>query len=92
MSASGALGEVTDGPHELGGSNLFVSDFWRRSGNNIVSRQRTPDTLERKLSNRLDCDGVFDLRQHTRTNQEICPGFASSHSREATLDTVPIAA
>ena len=28
----------------------------------------------------------------TRGLMRICPGFASSHSREATLDTVPMAA
>jgi hypothetical protein len=39
----------------------------------------------------LDLHGVLDFRQHPRT-AKICPGFTSSHSREATLETVPMAA
>ena len=35
---------------------------------------------------------AFSTFISTRELMRICPGFASSHSREATLDTVPIAA
>jgi len=35
---------------------------------------------------------AFSTFVRTRGLMRICPGFASSHSREATLDTVPIAA
>src|SRR6478736_6801193 len=34
---------------------------------------------------------AFSTFINTRGLMRICPGFASSHSREATLDTVPIA-
>ena len=43
-----------------------------------------------RLSHRLDLHGVLDFHQHPRANED-CPGLASSHSREGTLDTVPIA-
>ena len=35
---------------------------------------------------------AFSTFVSTRGLIKICPGFASSHSREATLDTVPMAA
>ena len=35
---------------------------------------------------------AFSTFINTRGLMRICPGLASSHSREATLDTVPIAA
>ena len=35
---------------------------------------------------------AFSTFVSTRGLMRICPGFASSHCREATLDTVPIAA
>jgi hypothetical protein len=50
-----------------------------------------PDPLQLELTDRLDLHGVLDLRQHPGLIR-ICPGFASSRSREATLDTVPMAA
>jgi hypothetical protein len=45
--------------------------MWRLDGEHIVRRQRSPYPLERKLSNRLYCDGALDLRQHPRTNQDL---------------------
>ena len=42
--------------------------------NHIISRQRPPDPLQLKLAHRLDLDGILDLCQHTRTNQDL-PGL-----------------
>ena len=36
--------------------------------------------------------GVLDRHQHTGADRSICPGLASSQSRKATLETVPMAA
>jgi hypothetical protein len=40
-------------------------------GEYIVCRQRTTDTLERKLANGFDGDGVFDRHQNARANQNL---------------------
>jgi hypothetical protein len=37
----------------------------------IIRRQRPPDPLQLELADWLDLDGVLDLRQHTRTNQDL---------------------
>ena len=41
---------------------------------------------------RTACDPAFSTFVSTRGLIKICPGVASSHSREATLETVPMAA
>ena len=44
----------------------------RRFGTKHVRRcQRTSNTLERKLTHRLDRDRVFDRRENTRTDQDL---------------------
>ena len=40
-------------------------------GDDVVSRQRPPDPLQLELTDRLDSDGVFDFRQHPRTNENL---------------------
>jgi len=40
-------------------------------GKHVVSRQSTPDTLERKLLDRLDGHGTLDRHQHARTDQDL---------------------
>ena len=60
-------------------------------GEHIISGKRTATTLERKLSDRLDRDSVFDLQQHARTDQDL-PGLGFGAQPRATLDKVPIAA
>ena len=37
----------------------------------VVCRQGTPDTLERELANRLDCDGILDCHEHTGTDKDL---------------------
>src|SRR5271170_8278949 len=44
---------------------------WRSSGQYIVCRQWTPDTLERKLAHRLDLHCILNLRQHSGANQDL---------------------
>ena len=63
----------------------------RNSGHHIVRRQWPPDALQLELAHGLDFHGVLDRYQHTGADQYL-PGFASSQSREATLETVPMAA
>jgi hypothetical protein len=46
----------------------------RDGTDHVVSRQRPPDPLQLELTDRLDSDGVFDFRQHPRTNQDL-PGL-----------------
>jgi hypothetical protein len=84
---------ITDSLESITGTvrNWRHSRPCRSGRNHIVRRQRTPDPLERKLSDRLDNDGTLHCREHSGTDQNW-PGLASSQSREATLDTVPIAA
>ena len=48
-------------------------------------------TLQLELADRLDLYGISTFVS-TRALMRICPGLASSQSREATLDTVPMAA
>jgi hypothetical protein len=48
-------------------------------GEYIVCRQRTTDTLEHKLANWFDGDGVFDRHQNARANQNLTRlGFVTS--------------
>ena len=70
---------------------LALATVSRYGSNHIIGRQRPPDALQLELTDWLDLHGVLDFI-NTRGLMRICPGFASSHSREATLDTVPIAA
>src|ERR1700726_481496 len=37
----------------------------------VISRQGTPDTLQRELANRIDCDGALDSHQHTGTDEDL---------------------
>ena len=37
----------------------------------IVRRQRPPDPLQLELANWLDLDAVLNLRQHTRTDEDL---------------------
>ncbi len=53
------------------GVALLSSSSCRHCTDHIVRRQGPPDTLERELTHRLDCHGIFDLRQHPRTNQDL---------------------
>jgi hypothetical protein len=46
----------------------LVCDFGSK---HVVSRQRTPDTFERELANRLDCHGVLNRHQHAGTNKDL---------------------
>ena len=39
--------------------------------NHIVRRQWPPDPLQLELADWLDLHGVLDLRQHTRTNEDL---------------------
>jgi hypothetical protein len=43
----------------------------RFRGQHILRRQRTPDTLERKLSHRFDRYGILDCHKYARTNQDL---------------------
>ena len=58
-----------------------------RCAGHIIRRQRPPDPLQLELTHWLDLHGVLTLGL-----MRICPGLASSQRREATLETVPIAA
>ena len=40
--------------------------FLRYGSEYVVSGQRTADTLERKLTHRLDRDGILNCHQHAR--------------------------
>jgi hypothetical protein len=40
-------------------------------GNHIVSRQRSPDPLQLELTHCLDLDGILDLRQHSRADEDL---------------------
>jgi hypothetical protein len=45
--------------------------FSRRGAEHIVRRQRSPDTLQRKLTNRLNFHGILNSHQHTGTDQDL---------------------
>jgi hypothetical protein len=44
------------------------SDFRQCGGEHVVRRQRTPNTLERKLAHGLDRYGIFYCRENARTD------------------------
>src|SRR5262245_51552220 len=72
-------------------SSLIKGRLRLRSGQYIVCRQWPPDPLQLELTNRLDLYGILDLHQHSWADEDLTRlGFV--RSREATLDTVPIAA
>ena len=73
---------------------MLVSYPWDRLRPRQQQHYRPPEAapFQRKLAHRLDLHGILDLRQHPSTIIKICPGFASSHNREAPLDTVPTVA
>ena len=49
-----------------------VSALGLRHGcEHIVCRQRSPYPLERKLTHWLDLHGIFNFRQHPRTDQDL---------------------
>ena len=60
-------------------SILVCTSICRVGGHYVVSRQRTPDTLERKFANGLDCDSILDC------HQPACPdgsrGYCHSRAR-----------
>jgi hypothetical protein len=45
--------------------------FLRFGSEYVVSRQRTPDTLERKFANGLDCDSNLDRHQNARADKDL---------------------
>ena len=65
--------------------------FLGYSGKYVVGRQGPTDAFELKLANWLDVYCILNAIK-TRGLIKICPGLASSQSRDATLDTVPMAA
>ena len=67
------------------------SDFCRYGRKHVVGRQGSTDAFELKFANRFDAYCILDCRHYPRTNED-CPGLASSQSRDATLETVPMAA
>ena len=69
---------------------LWLTSIFCSSANYIVRHQRPSDPFQLEITNRLDLPGVLDLLS-TRALIRICPGLGSSNSREATLDTVPMA-
>ena len=42
-----------------------------KCGDDIVRRQRPPDPLQLELTDWLDLHGVLDLRQHSRTDEDL---------------------
>ena len=46
----------------------LICGFGRK---HVVSRQRTPDPLERELTHRLDCHGILDCHQYARTDEDL---------------------
>ena len=42
-------------------------------GNDVIRRQGSPDPLQLELTDRLDLQGVLDLRQHPWTHQDFAP-------------------
>ena len=47
------------------------SSACRNRADHIVSRQRAPDPLQLELADRLDLDGVLDVHQHSRTDEDL---------------------
>jgi hypothetical protein len=46
-------------------------EFVSRCGDHIIRRQRPPDPLQLELADRLDLYGIFDLRQHSRADEDL---------------------
>jgi hypothetical protein len=82
--------ELSEGLQHLG-SKVHSSEYQQTSicvhapqicgfgGEYIAYRQRTTDTLERKLAKGFDGDGVFDHHQNGRANQNLTRlGFVTS--------------
>src|SRR5262249_53941357 len=67
--ASGAGGRA--GQPLLRASQNNVPESSRYACEYIVRCQWPPDPLQLELADRLDCDGVLDLRQHARTNEYL---------------------
>ncbi len=67
------------------------SDFCRYGGKHVVGRQGSTDAFELKFADWFDAYSSSTAIK-TRGLMRICPGLASSQSRDATLDTVPMAA
>ena len=65
-----------------------ASSLYGCGSDHIVSRQGPPDPLQPELAHGLDLDRTVSTRGLIR----ICPGLRSSQRREATLDTLPMAA
>jgi hypothetical protein len=51
--------------------SFVCTSICRVGGQYVVSRQRTPDTLERKFANGLDCDSILDRHQDTRADEDL---------------------
>src|SRR5262249_20221423 len=52
------------------GGNV-IRAHWLYSANHIVRQHRPPDPLQLELTDRLDLDGVLDLHQNSRTDQDL---------------------
>ena len=46
-------------------------EFVSHRGDHIIRRQRPPDPLQLELADRLDLYGIFDLRQHSRADEDL---------------------
>jgi hypothetical protein len=46
-------------------------EFVSRCGDHIIRRQRPPDPLQLGIADRLDLYGIFDLRQHSRADEDL---------------------
>jgi hypothetical protein len=92
-----AVGAIARGPL-IGKADVKTEiTIWQRRANRdilsdcreyVVRCQEASDPLQLELSHWLDLYRMLDFVS-TRGLIKICPGLASSHSREATLDTVP---
>jgi hypothetical protein len=59
------------GSSEPTGSSICLLRLHRNCPQDVVSRQRSPNPLEFKLSHCLDRHGVLDLRQHPRADEDL---------------------
>jgi hypothetical protein len=52
-------------------SRAALLGFTRQGAKHVVGRQRPPDPLQLELTDRLDLHGIFDLHQHSRTDEDL---------------------
>jgi hypothetical protein len=67
-----SLNRKVDRTGNVDANSLSVCSIaFLRCANHIISRQRPPNPFQLELADRLDSDGVLDLRQHSGADEDL---------------------